>query len=64
MKAAEDTSIIKVALDVYYNGPRWMGNESMPVGYYKSCGNYFIGKQISSGMLDFKCSMGALPTIF
>lgn len=29
------------ALDAYSNGPNWIANESIPIGYYRSCGSSY-----------------------
>lgn len=37
------------ALDVYSYGPNWIQNESIPVGYYRSCGySYWYGALASA----------------
>lgn len=35
-------SVINLAIDAYYKGPNWIANETIPIGYYQTCGNYHI----------------------
>lgn len=42
VKDADNTPLLIVASKVYFYGPNWIANESMPIDYYTSCGNNFV----------------------